>query len=153
MDHRVKVAYAANGHPERSDGPPTDTMGVHWAHDHPSFDCEVLHFAQDDPRFNLTPSTFSVLFAFVFSRRRHAIVHCVRMKHYRDQVKEKETESPASRRERRQQHEDPDWDRTKHPQKARKLVSLINMSQAGNDTKDHCDGIARFAFRSFSRAA
>jgi hypothetical protein len=52
MDHRVKIPYAANGHPERSEGPRTDRMGLHWAHDHPSFDCEVLRFAQNDPRFN-----------------------------------------------------------------------------------------------------
>ncbi len=75
------------------------------------------------------------------------------MKHYRDEVEEKQTEAPARGSERRQQYEDPDWDRTKHPQKARELVSLINMSQAGNDTEDNCDGVTRFAFRRFSRPA
>ena len=74
------------------------------------------------------------------------------MKHHRDEVEEKQTEAPARRSECRQQHEDPDWDRTKHPEKARELVSLVNMSQARNDTKDNGDGVARFAFRRFSRA-
>jgi hypothetical protein len=32
-------------------------------------------------------------------------------------------------------------------------VSLVNMSQAGNDTKYNCDGVASFAFRCFSCAA
>jgi hypothetical protein len=96
--------------------------------------------------------TLSVLFALVFFRRRHAIVHCVGMKHYRDEVEEKEAKAPAGRCERSKQHEDADWDRTKHPEKARELVSLVNMSQAGNDTENNCDSVARFAFRRFSRA-
>jgi hypothetical protein len=75
------------------------------------------------------------------------------MKHYGDEVEEKETEPPSGGRERSQQHEDPDWDRTEHPKKPRKLVSLIDMSQAGNDTKDNRHGVTRFAFRRFSRAA
>ena len=75
------------------------------------------------------------------------------MKHYREKVEEKEPNAPTSRCERRQQHEDPNRDRTKHPEKPRKLVSLVNMSQAGNDTEDNCDGIAGFALRCFSRAA
>ena len=37
------------------------------------------------------------------------------MKHYRDQVEEKQTQAPTRGSECRQQHEDPDWDRTKHP--------------------------------------
>ena len=56
-----------------------------------------------------------VLFALVFPWWRDPIVHCVRMKHYREEVKEKETEAPAGRCERRQQHEYPDWDRPEHP--------------------------------------
>ena len=95
----------------------------------------------------------SVLFTLVLFRWRHAIVHRVGMKHYRDEIEEKQTEAPARRSECRQQHEDPDWDRPKHPQKARELVSLVNMSQAGNDTEDNCDGVTRFAFRRFSRPA
>jgi hypothetical protein len=75
------------------------------------------------------------------------------MEHDRDEVKEKKTEAPAGRCECSQQHKDPHWDRTKHPEKARELVSFVNMSQAGNDTKDNCDGVARFAFGRFSRAA
>ena len=75
------------------------------------------------------------------------------MKHYRDEVEEKQTETPARGSECRQQHEDPDWDRTKHPEKARELVSLVNMSQAGNDTEDNRDGVTRFALRRLSRAA
>jgi hypothetical protein len=74
------------------------------------------------------------------------------MKHYREEVEEKQTEAPARRSECRQQHEDPDWNRTKHPQKARELVTLVNMSQAGNDAKDNSDGVARFAFCRFRRA-
>src|SRR5438874_10857491 len=73
------------------------------------------------------------------------------MKHYRNEVEEKQTEAPAGRSECGQQHEDADWDRTKHPQKARELVSFVNMSQAGNDTKDNCHGVARFAFCRFCR--
>src|SRR5204863_5817281 len=100
-----------------------------------------------------SPSRLLVLFALVFSWWHDAIVHRVRMKHYRDEVKEKETEAPAGRCERCQQHKDPDRDRSEHPQKPRKLVSFINMAQARNDTKDNCDGVARFAFRSFRCAA
>jgi hypothetical protein len=74
------------------------------------------------------------------------------VEHDSKEVEEKEAETPAGGCERRQQYKDPHWDRPKHPEKTRKLVSLINMSQAGNDTKDNCDGIARFAFRSFGRA-
>ena len=74
------------------------------------------------------------------------------MKHYRAKVEEKEPNAPTSRCERRQQHEDPNWNRTEHPEKPRELVSLVNMSQAGDDTKDNGDGIAGFAFRCFSRA-
>jgi len=101
-------------------------------------------------RFNtLTPS---VLFALVIARRYHAIVHCVGVEHDSTEVKEKETETPAGGCECRQQHKDPHWDRPKHPEETHKLVSFVNMSQAGNDTKDNCDGVARFAFRSFGRA-
>jgi hypothetical protein len=94
----------------------------------------------------------SVLFAFVFFRWRYAIVYCIGMKHYREEVEEKQAEAPTRRSECRQQHKNPDWDRTKHPEKARKLVALINMSQAGDDTKDNGDGVTRFAFRSFTCA-
>jgi hypothetical protein len=93
-----------------------------------------------------------VLFALVFFRWHDAIVYCVSMEHYRTQVEEKEAKAPTGRCECSQQHEDPNWDRTKHPEKARKLVSLVNMSQAGNDTKDNCDGVAGFALRRLIRA-
>src|SRR5205085_10492242 len=73
--------------------------------------------------------TRSILFALVFFRRDHAIVHGVGMKHYRDKVEEKETETPTGGCERRQQHEDSNRDRTKHPEKSRKFVSLVNMTQ------------------------
>ena len=95
----------------------------------------------------------SVFFAFVFSRGHDPVIHRVCVKHHRDEIKEKETEPPAGRRKGGQQHEDADWDRTKHPKKARELVSLVNMPQAGNDTKDYSNGVARFAFRRFRRAA
>ncbi len=36
--------------------------------------------------------TFSIFFALVFFRRHDAIVNCIGMKHYRDEVKEKETD-------------------------------------------------------------
>jgi len=74
------------------------------------------------------------------------------MKHYRDEIEEKQAEAPTRRSECRQQHKNPDWDRTKHPEKARKLVALINMSQAGDDTKDNGNRVTRFAFRRFSCA-
>lgn len=92
-----------------------------------------------------------VLFALVLFRRLYAVIHGVGMKHYRDEVKEKETQAPASRSERRQQHEDSDWDRTKHPEKAGELVSLVDMSQAGNNTKDNCHSVTRLAFCRFGR--
>src|SRR5215217_1842316 len=92
----------------------------------------------------------SVLFAFVFFRWRYAIVACVGVKHYRDEIEKKQSKAPARRSECRQQNKNPDWDRTKHPEKAGKFVALINMSQAGDDTKDNSDGVTRFAFRRFS---
>jgi hypothetical protein len=98
------------------------------------------------------PMPFSVLFALVFFRWHHAVVHCVGMKHYRNKVEEKETKTPTGRCKRGQQHEDSHRDCPKHPEKADKLVSFVNMSQAWNDTKDNRDGVARFAFRRFSRA-
>src|SRR6266704_2853079 len=91
---------------------------------------------QDDPlqRFNaLTLQPGLILFAFVFFRN-DAIVHGVRMKHYRAEVKEKEAQTPPGRCERGQQHEKPDWDCAKHPEKTCEFVSLINVSQPGNDT-------------------
>lgn len=99
------IRYTSSGHRERSEGPRKDVIGFHWLHDNPSFDCEVLRFAHDDTRLTiqaLTLSTRSVLFALVFLRWHDAIVHCVRMKHYRDQIEEEETEAPAGRCERSQ---------------------------------------------------
>jgi hypothetical protein len=92
------------------------------------------------------PDTLLVLFALVFFRWLYAVVHGVGMKHYRDEVEKKETEAPASGSERCQQHEDSDRDRTKHPQKAGELVSLVDMSKAGNDTKNHCHSVTCLAF-------
>ena len=73
------------------------------------------------------------------------------MKHYRDEVEEKEAQAPASRCERRQQHKNANWNRTKHPENTHKLVSLVDMAQARNDTKDNRHSVARLAFRRFSR--
>ena len=75
------------------------------------------------------------------------------MKHDRNEVEEKQTETPARGSECRQQHKDPDWDRTKHPEKAHEQVSLVNVSQSRNDAKHNCDGVARFAFGSLGGAA
>ena len=94
-----------------------------------------------------------IFFAFVFFRGHYAIVDCVGMKHYRAEVEEKETQPPASRREGGQQYEKSDWNRAKHPEKAHKFVSFIDVSQTGNDTQDNCYCVARFAFGGFRRAA
>ena len=49
-----------------------------------------------------TQSTISILFAFVFFCRRDAIHYAVSVKHYRDEVKEKEADAEPGRRDRRQ---------------------------------------------------
>ena len=75
------------------------------------------------------------------------------MKHYRDEIKEKEAEAPSGRGEGSQKDEDPHWDRARHPNKTRQDVSLVNVSQSGNDTKHNCYGVACLAFGSFGSAA
>ena len=74
-----------------------------------------------------------ILFAFVFFRRHHAIVDSVRMKHYSAEVKEKEAQAPAGGCEGSQQYKNSDWDRTNHPEEARKFMSFVDVSQTGND--------------------
>jgi len=75
-----------------------------------------------------------IFFAFVFFRGHYAIVDCVGMKHYRAEVEEKEAQPPAGRREGGQQHEKPDRDCAKHPEKTCEFVSFIDVSQTGNNT-------------------
>ncbi len=38
----------SRGHPERSEGPRTDTVEILLKPDDQSFDCEIIRFAQDD---------------------------------------------------------------------------------------------------------
>src|SRR5438093_10046457 len=75
----------------------------------------------------------SIFFAFVFFGY-DAIVDSIRMKHYRAEVEEKEAEPPSGRCERGEQHENPDRDCAKHPEKTCEFMSFIDVSQAGNDT-------------------
>lgn len=75
------------------------------------------------------------------------------MKHYREEIKEKETETPPGRRDCSQEHKDPDRNRASHPEKARQYMALVDVSQAWDDTEHYRDCVARFAFRSFSPAA
>src|SRR6266513_40389 len=83
-----------------------------------------------------------ILFALIFFRRHNAVMNCVGMKHYRDEVKEKETDPESGGRDGGQKHENPYWNSASHPQKAYQSVSFVNMPYPGNDTKDNCDGIA-----------
>src|SRR5437762_13771242 len=75
------------------------------------------------------------------------------MKHRRGEIKEKQAKSPAGRSERSKENKNTDGDRANHPEEARQDVSLIDVSQPGNDTEHHCDGVARFAFCSLCCAA
>jgi dinuclear metal center YbgI/SA1388 family protein len=75
------------------------------------------------------------------------------MKHYRDEIEEKETEAPSGRREGGQQHENSYWNRADHPEKTRQFVTLVDMPQTGNDAQNHGYRIARLAFRGFGRTA
>src|SRR4029434_6610245 len=75
------------------------------------------------------------------------------MKHRASQIEEKQAESPPGRGERSKKNKNADWDRANHPKKARKDVSLIDVSQTGNDTEHHCDSVAGLAFRGLCRAA
>src|SRR6266550_1198684 len=78
--------------------------------------------------------TFSIFFALVFFRRHDAIVNCIGMKHYRDEVKEKETDPESCGGDGGQKHENPDGNRTSHPQKTCQSVTLVNMPQTGDHT-------------------
>src|SRR5438046_9354239 len=75
------------------------------------------------------------------------------MKHHRGEIEEEKAESPSGRGKGSKENKNADRDRTKHPEKARQDVSLIDVSQTGNDTEHDCDHVARFAFRSLCRAA
>ena len=88
------------------------------------------------PQRGFTPfnaAKISILFAFVFSRRHDAIVYCIRVKHYRDEVKEKETDAEAGRCDRRQKYENSHGDRSGHPQKTCEFMSFVDMAQTRND--------------------
>src|SRR5512132_1281556 len=75
------------------------------------------------------------------------------MKHRRGKIEEKEAESPPGRGERCKENKNAHRDRAKHPEQARQDVSLVDVSQTGNDTEHHCDHVACFAFRGLCRAA
>src|SRR5262245_18032598 len=94
-----------------------------------------------------------ILLAFVFLRWHYAIGNPIRMKHHRAEIEKKEAEAPPGRGERGKENKNADGDRANHPEKARKDVSLIDVSQTWNDTEHHCDSIAGFAFRSLCCSA
>src|SRR5436190_5957727 len=75
------------------------------------------------------------------------------MKHRRSEIEEEQAKSPAGRSERSKENKNADGDGAKHPEKTREDVSLIDVSQPGNDTEHHCDSVARFAFCSLCCAA
>ena len=75
------------------------------------------------------------------------------MKHRRGEIKEKKAEAPPGRGERSEKNKNTDRNSANHPEKARENVSLINMSQTGNDTEHHCDSVAGLAFRGLCCAA
>src|SRR5215211_1680181 len=75
------------------------------------------------------------------------------MKHRRSEIEQKQAESPPGGGERCKKNENADRDRAQHPEKPREDVSLIDVSQTGNDTEHHCDHVACFAFRGLCRAA
>jgi hypothetical protein len=81
----------------------------------------------------LNASTTLILFALVVSRRCDAIVYGVGMKHYRDKVKEKETDPEPGRRDGGQKDENSHGNSSGHPQKTSEFMSFVNMSQTGND--------------------
>src|SRR5262245_55052267 len=74
------------------------------------------------------------------------------MKHHRAEIEEEQAESPPGRGERSKENKNADRDRADHPKKARENVSLINVSQTGNDTEHHCDCVAGFSFCGLCRA-
>ena len=114
-----------------------------------------IHDALSGNRF--TPQTRErftlILFAFVFFRCCDAIVYCVRVKHYGDEVKEKQADAEAGRRDRGQKYENSHGNRSGHPQKTCESMSFVDMAQTRNDAEYNCYRVTRFAFRSFRRAA
>src|SRR6476646_6940479 len=102
-------------------------------------------------RLNLLTS--SILFAFVLFRRHNAIFDSVGMKHSRGEIEQEKAEPPAGRGECSKENKNAHRDRANHPEKTGKDVSLVDVSQARNDTEHHCDKVAGFAFRGFRRAA
>src|SRR5262245_48259507 len=75
------------------------------------------------------------------------------MKHHCGEIKEKKAESPSGRSERSKENKNANRDRAQHPEKAREDVSLIDVSQTGNETEHHGDSVAGFAFRGLCCAA
>jgi len=98
-------------------------------------------------------ATILILFAFVFFRRYDAIVYSIRVKHYRDEVKEKQADAESGRCDCRQKYENSHGNRSGHPQKTCEFMSFVDMSQTGNDAEDNSYRVTGFAFRSFRRAA
>src|SRR5712691_8894256 len=94
-----------------------------------------------------------ILFAFVFLRRHNPVINPVSMKHRCGEIEEKQTKTPAGGSERSEENKNADWDRADHPKKTRENVSLVDVSQPGNDTEHHRDRVARFGFSRFCRAA
>lgn len=75
------------------------------------------------------------------------------MEHRPGEIEQKQTESPPGRCERGKENENADRNRANHPEEACQYVSLVDMSQTGNETKQHGDGVACFAFCGLRRAA
>src|SRR5438034_6955493 len=67
-------------------------------------------------RFTIHDVTSLILFTLVFFLRHDAIVNRVRMKHYRDQVEEKESCAKSRSCDLGQKYENPSGNRTIHPQ-------------------------------------
>src|SRR5947209_18439161 len=94
-----------------------------------------------------------ILLAFVFARRCDPIFYSIGAEHYGAEEEEEKAETPASGCESGQQHENPDRNRSGHPQKTCEFMSFVDVSQAGNDTQDNRYCVTRLALGSFRRAA
>ena len=94
-----------------------------------------------------------ILFTFVPRLWHYPILNPVRMKHHCGEIKEEKAKSPSGRGDRGKENKNAHRDRARHPENSRQYVSLINVSQPGNDTKHNRHHIACFAFRGLCRAA
>src|SRR5436190_23440005 len=75
------------------------------------------------------------------------------MKHHGGEIEEEKAESPSGRGKGSKKDKNADRYRANHPEKPHEDVSLVDVSQTGNDAEHHCDHVACFAFRGFGCAA